>query len=320
MRRIPTKIATFLFLVVSLYGFALWSSSKIRVGDHTLLQHLTGNPLAPGGRYQSLRRFREFPAAGKTDIIFFGSSHGYRGFDPRIFAEAGLNTYNLSSTNQTPLNSFYLAKEVLPSRAPSLVVFEVYYGSLIIDGLEAQRDLAVNMPASWNMMQMALATRHIGAINFSIAKALGLVADDTTAQQRTIPGETYVPGGYVESPRERSKLSVGGKMYPQIDPRQLDYLEEAAALVRSMGARVVWVTHPLPSDHVERVGSYPHMSRSIAELARRIDVPYWDFNDSMRLDPLRDFADFHHLSSAGVRQFNAALIERLRSSGLLPAP
>src|SRR5580700_4956105 len=152
------RVAGFLVLTAALFVAALAASSRLRFGAYTLLQTMTGNELTPGGRYQSLRRFREAEERGPVDIVFFGSSHAYRGFDPRIFAAAGYAAQNLGSTNQTPLNTLYLAERYLPALRPRLVVLEVYYQTLSSDGLEACRDLAVNTPASWPMTKMAVAT------------------------------------------------------------------------------------------------------------------------------------------------------------------
>src|SRR5262245_37720016 len=56
------------------------------------------------------------------------------------------------------------------------------------------------------MMRMALATRQVTAIDFALAKALRLVADETRAVQQDVEGETYVPGGYVETSGHRTQL------------------------------------------------------------------------------------------------------------------
>jgi hypothetical protein len=313
------RVAGFLLLTAGVYLAALRLCSRIRVGEHTLLQHLTHNPLEPGGRYQSLRRFREAEGWGDVDIVFFGSSHGYRAFDPRLFGAAGYRVYNLSSTNQTPLNAYYLAERYLRGLSPELVVVEVYYHTLTLDGLESCRDLAVNTPSSWPMARMAIATRHLGALSFAVAKGLGLVADESRAEQRAAFGEVYVAGGYCEARGRRAALEPGPPFSVEVLPRQLEYLKDTSALARSLGAQVVWVTHPFPEDHRRRIANYRDVTAQIGRAAAECGVAYWDFNDRLTLDSLEDFQDFHHLSSSGVEKFDRALLEALRSSGLSPA-
>jgi hypothetical protein len=50
----------------------------------------------------------------------------------------------------------------------------------------------------------------------------------------------------------------------------------------------------------------------------RVLAPYLDTQDLVQLDDEADFYDSHHLNQRGVVRFNKALIERLRSDGLLP--
>src|SRR3972149_6768649 len=46
----------------------------------------------------------EFDRTQNYDLIFLGSSHCYRCFDPFVFQKFGLTTYNLGSSSQTPIN------------------------------------------------------------------------------------------------------------------------------------------------------------------------------------------------------------------------
>jgi hypothetical protein len=311
MLRAAKRIVGFFVLTAVVFVAALWSASRVRYGGHTLLQYLTGNTLEPGGRYQSLRRFREAESYGHADIAFVGSSHGYRGFDPRLFSAAGYRSYNLSSTNQSPLNTYFVAKRYLPLLAPRIVVCEIYYPTLANDGYESYRDLAVNTPWSWPMFEMALATRHLGAIDYSIAKALGLTPDEETATQQTIEDETYVEGGYCETERQRGALSDDEPFVARVEPRQLAYLVATTRYATSLGARVVWVTHPLPADHLRLVENYAAVRERITGAAEQAGVVYWDYNDRLTLDPLTQFSDSHHLNASGVKAFNRALIDDL---------
>jgi hypothetical protein len=54
--------------------------------------------------------------------------------------------------------------------------------------------------------------------------------------------------------------------------------------------------------------------------AREAGVPYWDFDESLELDPLADYLDFHHLNASGVKKFDEAFLARARQAGVLPEP
>lgn len=308
----------FAAIFVALYLGTLRIAASTRWGDHSALQLITHVYQSPGGKYHSLRRFREARAKGPVDVVFLGSSHAYRGFDPRLFAAEGLTSMNLGSTAQAPGDSEYVARQYLPALAPRIVVVEVYYGTLASDGLESARDLLVNTPASLSMNELAWSTWDLGAIGFSTAKTLGFAGDESQATQAETPLETYVEGGYVESTSHRAATSDGPPLEVDIRDDQLLHLEHLTAFVRSTGAAVVWVSHPLPADHLARIPHRAPIRARIERAADAVGVSYWDYGDELGLDPLADFYDFHHLNASGVERFDRALLDRLRDARLIP--
>lgn len=317
----PLRVLFFGVVVVAVFIASLAATSRITYRRWPLLAYLTDHLVEPGGEYQSLRRFRDAQRIADrnepVDVVVFGSSHAYRGFDPRLFAEAGLRLVNLGSTNQTPLNSRFLVERYVPRLRPKLVLFEIYYATLAGDGFESSRDLVVNTPWTWEMQRMAFATRHLGAIEFTFAKGLGLVADERGVGQRPIAGERYVPGGYCEAGGPRDAIAVREPFEVALLPRQLDFLVEASAMAREHGAKVMWVSHPLPSDHLAALVNGAEIHDTIAGAADEANVVYVDFSRELDLDPIAHFADFHHLDGAGVQIFDRAVIARLQTDGYL---
>ena len=108
----------------------------------------------PGGPSHSLVRFREANAKGPVDIVFIGSSHTYRGFDPRLFSAIGYSSQNLGSSSQTPINSFAVLQKHLDQLHPKLVIYEIYQTALSIDGMESFYDLLSNTPLDTTMLKM----------------------------------------------------------------------------------------------------------------------------------------------------------------------
>ena len=82
----------------------------------------------PGG--DSFLRFRELPAYNNVDVLFMGSSHTFRSFDPRLFSRHKLTSFNMGSRAQTPLNSYYLLRKHIAHLNPRLIIFETYYETL----------------------------------------------------------------------------------------------------------------------------------------------------------------------------------------------
>lgn len=62
------------------------------------------------------------------DVLFLGSSHGYNSYDPQhLYDVYKLRSYNLSTSRQGPIASYYWLKEVLKTQSPKAVVFEVCF-------------------------------------------------------------------------------------------------------------------------------------------------------------------------------------------------
>ena len=91
-------------------------------------------------------RVKEAKETKNPDILFLGSSHAYRGLDPRIFAEEGITSFNLGSSSQTPINTQVLLHQYLDQIQPKMVIYEVYAGTLTSDGVESSLDLLISSP------------------------------------------------------------------------------------------------------------------------------------------------------------------------------
>ncbi|MCA9622845.1 MAG: hypothetical protein KC731_27690, partial [Myxococcales bacterium] len=153
-------------------------------------------------------------------------------------------------------------------------------------------------------------THQLGAINFGAAKGLGLLGDLSGVEQRVIPTERYVAGGYCETTRVRRTLDDRPPFRVTLDPRQLDELVRLSEIGAAAGARVLWVSHPLPADHLRALENRAAIHHAIRETAERAGVVYRSYED-LDLDPLADFFDFHHLNAHGVERFNRALLADL---------
>jgi hypothetical protein len=312
-------IVLVLYLLISII-FANWYV-QVDSDRLSILQIVYRNYQVPGGWGQILRRFRDLRTTGDVDVLIAGSSHAYRSFDPRIFAGRGLRAFNMGTTNQTPLNTYYLLRQFLPDLQPELVLVEVYARTLNnADGLEGFFDLATNLPLSSGIIKMAIATGQPHAVNTLVALQMRrLMKPLSRVRQKNIEDETYVSGGYCES-----KETIGrGQRFQNFGttrpaPIQMEYLEKILCFLKDRGISVVMVTAPVPVEHRQAIKNYALVSRRIATLAHRNDVFYRDFNDLLELETYTHFKDTHHLNHAGVQRFNRALLDLLQERDLLP--
>ena len=110
-------------------------------------------------------RIKEIPNYSNIDILFIGSSHSYRGFDPRIFKEYNYNVFNLGSSSQSPIQQELLLTQYFSSLNPKLVVFEVFPKIIESDGVESALDLLANNKIDYNALKMCFKTNNIKTYN-----------------------------------------------------------------------------------------------------------------------------------------------------------
>lgn len=80
--------------------------------------------------YSTLSSFEGFYSLEENtlDAVFLGSSHGYNSYWPQqLYDDYGIRSYNLSTSMQGPIASYYWLEEVLKTQTPRAVIFEVCF-------------------------------------------------------------------------------------------------------------------------------------------------------------------------------------------------
>lgn len=256
-------------------------------------------------------RVQEAEKARQVDVLVMGSSHAYRGFDPRIFETAGIDLFNFGSSSQTPLQSKVLLERYIDSIGAGTVILEVYPALFGSDGVESTLDLIANTPIDCSTFELVRKVNHIKTWNTFI---YGIVMEcigkreafEEKAQKKE---DLYISNGYVE--KELSYFD--GEMkdsysLSEFNPEQFQYFEETLHLLKERGTEVILIFAPITQklyntfdridDFEARMEDYP--------------VPYYNFNERLELKDSLHFYDGHHLNQRGVEIFNQAVIELLR--------
>lgn len=308
MARFLTKGLVFVLATVALYLLGMTVLCRVKQGGHALI-YCTGDYYHYRGGI-AYAKFKEFDPAAHFDVLVIGSSHAYRGYDPRIFAKHGLRMFNLGSSAQTPLNSFHVLKHHVAQGSRPLVIYDVYEGAFENDGLESTSELVVNIGSDRAAMGMAWDLRDLRAVNMLAVRYL--LADGPPDHVDS----TYRAGGY----SERADSLKEPVKYPRYDRArirkdQVEHLSRTLAWCRQQELPVVLVSH-----------YYPHQGDSLGHAAfaslidsvrAPYDVPYIDLAFGHRLSDRDHFYDHNHLNQAGVKIFNAQLILMLHEQGLL---
>jgi hypothetical protein len=195
MRLFLLTLLKFLAVCMLGYGALLFIWGSVFPDSHAA--NLSYRPASPGHFYT---RIREARTTHGVDLLFLGSSHAYRGFDPRIFQEEGIRTFNLGSSSQTPLQTRILLNRYLDQLNPEQVIFEVYPVTFELDGVESGIDLIANDRKDFQLVKMSSEINHPLVWNTLVyggmRAALGF--DENLSEPVTRKEDTYIPGGFVE--------------------------------------------------------------------------------------------------------------------------
>ncbi|MBP7450977.1 MAG: hypothetical protein KA817_13150, partial [Flavobacteriales bacterium] len=113
MRSYLTDLLRFTLLAMVVYTLVIILAGSVSpYSKHRNIKY------ARGGYGHLHTRLQEAEHVGPVDILFLGSSHAYRGFDPRVFRAHGLTTFVLGSSAQSPLQTKVLVERYLDRMRP----------------------------------------------------------------------------------------------------------------------------------------------------------------------------------------------------------
>lgn len=247
---------------------------------------------------------KEADVTPDVDVLFLGSSHAYRTFDPRIYAQRGLRTFNLGSSNQTPMQTEVLLHSLLDTLRPRLVVFEVHPDIMQHDGVEAAIYMVCNVRPSWSMIPMVLRTHNMRVVATAVyALPHNLLSREFATFEE--PREMYVPGGFVE--HEMEYFTPKPQPVTEVNPLP----EQMAALKRCTqylsNRQIPYILLEVP-DTKCLLESYSNLSVYQYEISAYGEF-YFKTVDA--LDDSLHYYDAGHLNQSGVEVYNDYICDSL---------
>lgn len=259
----------------------------------------------------TLNRLQEADTTKNIDILILGSSHAYRGFDTRLFKEEGFGAFNLGSSNQTHVQTQQLLNQYLNKLNPSLVIYEVYPGTLQNDGVESSLDLVANGPIDLNTLRMVFKVNHLKTYNsliFGLIKRFLQNRKDLQESWQT-KVDKYIEGGYVEKETSFNNTINHSPSSFSIKSHQKRAFKQNVELLKQNSTKYLLVMAPINKSRYQNITNKIELNYFFNNHG-----DYINFN-KMNL-PLNDtvhFYDTHHLNQRGVEIFNKKLIEILKT-------
>lgn len=260
-------------------------------------------------------KFNEWDTGGDYDAVVLGSSHAYRGYDPRVFAARGFRMFNLGSSAQTPLSTFAVLDAYVTNERAPFVIIDLYENAFDQDGIESVSDLTENMSSDAAAMRLAASFHDLRGLNMFTLRMM----DRNGPAMWQDPD--YKGAGFAikaDSARRDVKYDLGRKF--RVNERQVAYFVKCLDLCQARGIRVVLTTHcyPRQSDHARHAAFAAVIDSVLSTRPETEGLRWLDFAYDHDLDDRDHFCDHNHLNEAGARIFNDRLVDSLTALGYLP--
>ncbi|GAA4785505.1 hypothetical protein GCM10023231_11760 [Olivibacter ginsenosidimutans] len=281
----------------------------IVTGSYVPRRYRPNLPFSLGSDGFSYSRFKQADTIRNADILILGSSHAYRGYDPRIFLKSGLKVMNLGSSAQTPIQTEYLINRYLNKINPKFVIVDVYPKLFGLDGVESTTDLLSNISLDKEIIDLVDRSKDIRTYNtliYSWYRKMFDLNNGFKEKKVTKDGNRYIPGGYVESNNVYKSDGIRKPDRYEITPKQIKAFKNVIAILKKRNIDFVIMQAPIPREKYKMVADADKVDSIFSRLGE-----YHNMNEVLSL-PDSCFFDESHLNQKGVDKYNAYVLDLIK--------
>jgi len=280
-----------------------------------------------------------------VDVIFIGSSHARFAFDTRIFdKELEIKTFNLSSSDQTPVVGYYALKEALKYQQPRLIVYEAYWRKFgsddnttpayfvydYVKGIDVRLQLLANLITDKkyeDFLADAFSKSYkyrdnfIPALKHIISDRAFRIYSDSSNRIISYGEFSYFGNGFFGNDLIASKDVLYNSnpfkydSYFKWNNEQLDYFERTLEFCKEKNIRVLVITAPLPKATLDYVKDYDSYSKKMKSIIDKHGLEYIDYNlENIEKNSFKNdmFFDSNHLNNIGTVFLDKKLIPEIQ--------
>lgn len=286
--------------------------------------------------YQMMKEM--YSQSQPVDMVFLGASHVYRGITPKSLESVlGGNVFNLGSSSQSSISSYYLLREILGSTDVKTVVFEVTSRSMEseIDSQKAVRILSNYYKPSLNKQEYLSASfdhpimldDYFNVISMQKEIAVGIIKrvpfkklfdpEYYTYAPNTDANEYYSGKGFVYSQvmMDRNSDIPNNEWIweeSQVDYNKIQTINDIITTCKQNGIEIIMISIPHHESMTLYNFNYQQAVNCFSKIAKEQEIPYWDFNllkNSYLYLPDYMYKDFNHLNGEGADIFSKFFAE-----------
>lgn len=279
------------------------------------------------GYYPTLR-WKEFrqQETNSIDLIFLGSSHCYQSLVPSVFDTIlNINSFNMGSSFQTPVVSYYTLLEILETQHPQRVIMEVHHetlkGQKSLDNASHCFDFFNNKRYKYNLIKNTIRSSDLGGILFPTYRYNNfkrlLFTDTKQDSTNNAHIHTYYSHkGYAETPKYKAApLVINGDyiISQNYNELQIRSLEKIIDICKEKEIELTLITQTHNPDYFSTFRSYESFYQFMIDFSATNGIKYIDFNQPPFLNHLsaEDFYDTGHLFKHGAEKFSMMVVQEI---------
>lgn len=273
--------------------------------------NLSGQPLINwfdenlGTQGTVYRAALEYERDQPFDIAVFGSSHAYRGYDPRIFERnIRKSIFNFGSSAQSIPNSFHYIKHETEKADYDLVILDLLISIFENTALESSIMLVRNVPDDELALDLLKDEKDIRLLNIYLARHL--ILNDTGYYKNP----DYIKHGFVS---KSATMTPPESMRPykpfEPSPRAVERFKQILEFCHLNDIPLVLVNQPRPKEtNYEKNREF---SDFVSAMNKEYGFPFFDYSLNHDLPTGPYFYDLGHMNQKGVEYFNDRLCKDL---------
>jgi len=262
-------------------------------------------------------QFHNFDFNAPHDIIFLGASKAMKAYNPEIFNQSGLSTYNLASHVQDPENSYEIVKHYLNASNCKHIFYEItdgLYSQPLVPSTQSDIDLITNTPGNGVALDILYRNFDPKLVNIYSIRQLQLNPIAFQAEP-AYKGLGFVGRLHALSLLNRKELQTG-KQRPTDkvvwDKQSISELKALIELIKSKNIQLTGIYGPVSSYYSDkRTAQYVDYMRGIFN---SYGCEFWDLSRLPGIEDKTHYSDLSHLNKAGADIFSDTVVSRIKRS------
>lgn len=300
MITILKRICFFVLTITIGYWIVILAISNIKYKKYPLIIYTSNYYPSKGGH--TFQALSEYNPNKNYDLIFIGSSHAYRSFDPRIFDKYNISSFNLGTSGQSIESSYLILKNIIDKKNVKTILLEINRQELSgsSEANESSFDITLNAPTykiGFDYLKTLFDWRFVNLLHYKYFTSWHTVVYKDT---------TYLERGFSLNQDTAKEVSFSFNEAKPVSKNKLNVLENIISLAQENNIQIILTSQPMPKNYSK--SQHSELVKFLDPLLQKYSVNYYDYTFDIHFKTNEHFYDYGHLNQAGVEIYDSLLL------------